>query len=174
MSERNPRSVGERLRGAVQKIDTSRLRPYFRGAAQIIDIGGALTPHISDYPHSARRETEDIRSDWEKAIDDYGELIGVKSPLEMTAEEMSLVGTPPDALIASSGKTWAEVMTDEEVATYLRDNLEIVQKLSERINSDPFARRALPTFERNLTLSIDYLTRVDRLPEDFKADVERK
>ena len=173
MSERTPKSVGERFRGLAQRIDKSRLAPYLRGAAHVFDIGGTLTPHIGDYSHSARRDADAIRSDWENAIDQYEELIGVKSPLEMTAEEIATVGTPPKALIASSGKTWAEVMTDEEVVTYLINNSNSVRNLTERADVDPFAKRALPTFERNLTLSIDYLSRVGRLPEEFRTD-ERK
>ncbi len=87
-----------------------------------------------------------------------------KGSLGVTAaDHEALGGTPDDILLEHPGKTLGEVMTNEEIETYIfqtRKNIsenEGILKMSE-FNDD---------LKRDLETSIQYLKDIGRLSEDF-------
>ncbi len=121
-----------------------------------------------DSKHPFQSDADAIRADWEAALRKYEVMLSKKSPLEMTAVEMSAVGTPPSKLLENPQLTWGETMSDEEILAYLRGLSEVIQGLLKSGSRDSFSEIQLRTFTTSFKLSIGYLFRIGRLPTKYK------
>ncbi len=92
------------------------------------------------------------------------------STLEMTARDHKIIGsTPPSEMIAEPDKTLAELMTDEEILAYLREEKEGLEDFSkDKYKKNSFVKSSLPGLKRDLKLSIEYLRKIGRLPKEFE------
>ncbi len=102
---------------------------------------------------------------YNKALKKYQE-VGL---LGITAEDHQIMGSAPlEKMAANPKKTMAELMDDEELLVFLRQQQEDIEKYSAEEDQKS---RAIQDFlrikKRNLEFSIKYLKEIGRLPKEF-------
>ena len=93
-----------------------------------------------------------------------------KGSLGMTAWDHKQIGsTPSEDLKENPGKTKADLKTDEEILVYLNQIITDINFYSAPENfNNSFAKDYLPYLIKDLSDCKAYLTRIGRLPEEFK------
>ena len=91
-------------------------------------------------------------------------------PLGVTAEDHKGIGsTPPEILEKNPGKTESDLMTDEDLAQWLKEKEEELKKYSGKEYLDnAFAQSYLPTLKEEIKTTINFLRSINRLPEKFR------
>lgn len=92
------------------------------------------------------------------------------SPLEMTARDHKIIGSSllPE-MVTEPDKTWAELMTNEEILAYLKKEKEDLEEcLKNKDEENCFTQNVFPNMKRKLKLSIEYLKQIGRLPKEFE------
>jgi len=103
----------------------------------------------------------------ESAVEKYEATFGDKSALALTSSDLTQRGlvVPPMMRIDPELRV-VDLMSDPELVNYLNDVQS--QITSHEANDDgEYSSRILETAKRNLTMTIDFLTSIDRLPEGF-------
>lgn len=84
--------------------------------------------------------------------------------LAVTAQDHKDIGsTPPQRLRENPDKTLGELMSEQEIAEWVKENEEAIAKFSQMNSGDPFLRSALPVLKTELELGQKYLKSIGRL-----------
>lgn len=92
-------------------------------------------------------------------------------PLGVTAEDhLAIYSTPPDKLSENPGKTLAELMTDEEITIWIREQKKALLELMAEVDTkeSEFGRNYLPNARKKLKASLILLKQRGRLPKEFE------
>lgn len=80
------------------------------------------------------------------------------------ADHWKIGSTPPKILQDNPGKTMEELMSDEEIARWIKGFEEQIKEFSDdKYKDNHFVQSVLPTLIKNLKLDQEYLERVGRL-----------
>lgn len=89
-----------------------------------------------------------------------------RSSLGVTAEDHLGVGSSPsEELKNNPGKTLGELMTKEEASAWIKEQEEQIAEYSqEKYKGSSLVDNALPELVKDLNLSKEYLTSIEKLP----------
>jgi len=89
-----------------------------------------------------------------------------KPSLLRTAQDHRAEGSgPPKILVENPDKCRAELFNDDQLLAYLRENQNAVEKIKKK-------QMGLEYFIETYQADLKYLDSVNRLPEEFKKDLE--
>ena len=90
--------------------------------------------------------------------------------LGVTAEDHKGIGSsPPDELIENPGKTMADLMTDDEILSWLQEHKEEIEEWSkEEFKKDALVQSILSSMKPDFRATLNYLAGINRLPEEFR------
>lgn len=99
-----------------------------------------------------------------EAFKKASEKFNTLGSLGVTAQDHKAIGsTPPPELLADSGITLGELMSDEEIAEWVAGNEKTIAELSEADQNSSFVKSALPMLKKELELGTKYLKSINRL-----------
>jgi hypothetical protein len=98
---------------------------------------------------------------WNQASKNFDE----KGVLGVTAQDHEALGSTPDEmLVANPGKTAAEIMTDEEILSWLNEGKQFIKENENNENMKGY----IDDYKKEIPKTIKYLKSINRFPESFK------
>lgn len=84
--------------------------------------------------------------------------------LSMTKDDhQKIYSTPPQRLLENPGKTLGEIMSDQEIADWIKENEKAIAEFSQMNSENSFVKNALPVLKKELDLGLKYLKSIGRL-----------
>lgn len=79
------------------------------------------------------------------------------------ADHYDIGGTPPERLLNNPGKTLGELMSEGEIAIWIKEKEELISKFSKMEPNSFSVRTALPIIQTELDLGREYLRYLGKL-----------
>ena len=91
-------------------------------------------------------------------------------PLGLTADDHIAIGSTPSAeLTENPGKTRSDLMDNEDILSWLREQMARIEELSaDEYRENNAAQSLLSMSKQDLRSTLKYLEGLDRLPKEFR------
>lgn len=81
----------------------------------------------------------------------------------LASDHKAIGSTPPKELLKNPKKTLGQLMTDEQIAEWIKRNEETIVQLSEADQNSSFIKSVLPALKKELELGKKYLESIGKL-----------